>query len=433
MSQRPESRRSIRLRVSDGLAILFFPGRVPLACSIGDISHSGCCVRLSEGLLHESQIDEWREVLVPGRRIDCELHRPPHLMNAQVRAAVCHTGRPTGTALDVGLAFVDVRPEFASMMKNAMPQFAQEKLHVEPAMSVQSPTGETSDPEPENSSPYKHLSGQPLTDVLVGMDLIDRHAAASALTQAQALKLPLHRFLLKNKLLRPAELCNALAISAGLPVTDLDSQEIQPGLASEFSYLQLMQIDFVPFAESADTLWIAAAAPLTTEAVTELMKTSGKQVMVFLAPANQIRARLFRLRPRPPYQERAHVRLRAALPVSYEFCSEHFVPVDEYNFDGMTANISETGMSISGPAHPTLQPNALLHEAPVVRLNLATPRGEVQALCRLRHIEINETADAPGLPWHMGTEIIEIDPIEADLLRKICIEMGIERMHSRGA
>lgn len=431
MTHRQESRRSIRLRVSEGLAIISAPGRVPLACAIADISRSGCLVRLSEGLLHESQIEEWRELLVPGRRLSCELHHPPHIHQLVSNVAVCHTGKPTDAALDVGLAFVDVTPEFAATMEKAMPSIAGGKLHFEPAPETKAPNSSTMIPATVDSGSESSLSGKPILDVLVGLGLMTHSAGVAAQAQATFRKLPLHRYLLQNHLAGTEALCNALALSSGLPVTDLDLIDISNEAAHRFTYLLMMRYEFIPFAESDDTMWIAAAAPISNEGVTELMKICGKQVLVFLSPANQIRARLFRLRPRPPYQEREHVRLRAALPANYELCGEHGVPADDQHFDGVTENISETGMSIYGPAHPTLPLSDVIEQAPLVRVNLATPRGDVHALCRIRHVEVRENASAPGLNWHFGTEIVEIDAAEAELLKRICIEMGIDRMRER--
>jgi len=420
----------MRLRVTDGLAIISAPGRVPLACAIGDISRSGCLVRLSEGLLHESQIEEWREYLVPGRRISCELHHPPHIHQLLGNAVVCHTGKPADAALDVGLAFVDITPEFAESMRAAIPALGG-KAYMDPAASVTAPTSNTTIPATLAPDPHANLSGRPLLEVLVGLKLMTDSAASAAQAQSQSRKLPIHRYLLQNRLASTASVCKALALSSGLPTTDLDSIEIDNDVVRRFSYLLMMRYEFIPFAESDDTMWIAACAPLSIDGAAELMKTSNKQVLVFLAPTNQIRARLFRLRPRPQYQDREHVRLRAALPANYELCGEHGVPDDDQHFDGITDNISETGISICGPAHPTLPLSDVIEQSPLMRVNLATPRGDVHALCRVRHVEVREHATIPGLTWHLGTEIIEIDPAEAELLKRVCIEMGIDRMRER--
>lgn len=430
MMHRQESRRSIRLRVTDGLAIISAPGRVPLACAIGDISRSGCLVRLTEGLLHESQIEEWRDYLIPGRRISCELHHPPHLHQLMANAVVCHTGKPADAALDVGLAFVDVTEEFAEKMKAAIPALGG-KTYIEPAPSIHAPNSHTSIPATLAPDEHANLSGRPLLEVLVGLGLLTDSAASAAQAQAQFRKMSIHRYLLQNRLATTTSLCKALALSSGLPTTDLDSIEIDNDVTRRFSYLLMMRYEFIPFAESEDTIWIAACAPLSIDGVAELMKTSNKQVLVFLAPANQIRSRLFRLRPRPPYQDRAHVRLRAALPANYELCGEHGVSDDDQHFDGITDNISETGIGIYGPPHPTLPLSDVIEQAPLVRVNLATPRGDVHALCRVRHVEVKEHASIPGLTWQLGTEIVEIDPAEAELLKRVCIELGIDRMRER--
>lgn len=431
MMHRPESRRSIRLRVTDGLAIIAAPGRVPLACAIGDISRSGCLVQLTEGLLHESQIEEWREYLVPGRRISCELHHPPHIHQLQATAVVCHTGKPAEAALDVGLAFVDVTSDFTETMRKVIPAMEGGKTYSDPTASVQAPNSNTTIPATLAPEVHANLAGRPLLEVLVELQLMTQSAAQSAQAQAQFRKLPIHRYLLQNRLASTASLCKALALSSGLPTTDLDSIEIDNDVLRRFSYLLMMRYEFIPFAESDDTLWVAACAPISIDGVAELMKSSNKQVLVFLAPANQIRARLFRLKPRPPYQDREHVRLRAALPANYELCGEHGVPDDDQHFDGITDNISETGISICGPAHPTLPLSDVIEQSPLLRVNLATPRGDVHALCRVRHVEVRDHASIPGLTWHLGTEIVEIDPAEAELLKRVCIEMGIDRMRER--
>jgi hypothetical protein len=335
--------------------------------------------------------------------------------------------------MQVGLKFKPVANQGAVLHK-ALLAIASERLqHPEntltPAgLNQPSPAPGHELAAPTHGNDAKH--SEEVGKILVQRGNISGARFKSAQDQASATNTSIARYLVKHKAVRPLDICQTLAIQSGLPVTNLAGMEIPLALRKVFSYLTMQRFEFVPFAETKEMLCIAAAHPLSDLTRLELEKISRRNLLVFLAPLDQIQDQQFRIRPRGPHQERHHVRVRAALHATYQFCDEHGVNLDLELRDATVENMSDGGFLIAGPVETEHTAGDLVRQGICVRVEMMCGERPVHTICKIRHVETAKNEDAKE-HWHFGVEIVQIAAEELGILKDACSHASIEQMKKR--
>jgi hypothetical protein len=272
-----------------------------------------------------------------------------------------------------------------------------------------------------------------LSEILIRRGSMTSHQARSAHEGALATNTSISRYIMKHKAAKPAEICQALAIHSGLPIMHLENCEVPPNLRQIFSFLTMQRHEFVPVSESKEMLSIAAAHPLSEEAHAEIEKIARREILVFLAPLDQIQDLQFRIRPRGPLQQRQHPRLKTELVVAYVFCDEHGVNLDHTVRHGTIENISDNGLLIFGIPEPGHRASEYSRHDMCARVEFDCFERHIHAICRIRHVEVEKSRDPQEEDsWHFGLEIIRIDPGESAYLKDICTRHLMDRMKHRG-
>ncbi len=440
-----ELRKAIRLHVDKGVAVLRYSGCPPFACPLQDLSDSGCQCEVSLDSIDAETARQWTALLKPGLRLSVNITRPPAFVSFELMGDLTHVEAMGPHKLNLGIRFLPINSQ-VDLLKKGVLAIAMEKLQT-PTSTL--PTGEPSGDSdlvvsdahhPHDAAQagkpagehIHHHKNPPLSDILVDRGRLTKAAAHAAHKEATATNTSITRFLIKNRSVKPLDLCQALAIQSGLPTTRLEGVDVPLALRKVFSFLTMQRYEIVPFSESREMMCIAAAHPLTDMARMELEKLAKRNLLVFLAPIDQIQDLQFRIRPRGPNQERRHARVKIAVHADYQFCDEHGVNLDETVREGIVENMSDGGFLIVGPVETAHSANELVRQGSCLRIGFLCGERSIHAICKIRHIE-----PAPAVPeggqkqWHFGLEIAQVEPEDLNQLKDACARSTMDQMKKR--
>jgi hypothetical protein len=394
-----EHRRSTRLQLDKGVVVLRYSGYPALACAIIDISDSGCRCEFDLNSTNAASCEAWLSILKCGLRTSTMVKRPPSLMNVELMGEVVHA-KKLGEKLSLGISFIS-NAEQTTALRQAMIALAREKLY---------PHGITPGSLPVDLSEVQQQPGS-----------ISSQEARSTRKASPATSTSITRYMMENRSASPADVCQALAIQSGLPITNLEDCNVPAHLRRIFTYLTMQRHEFVPVSESKEMLSIAAAHPLNDKAIKEIEMIAGREVLVSLAPLDQIQDLQFRIRPRGQVQDRHHPRVKSELGVAYVFCNEEGVNLDNTVRHGTIGNLSDGGFLIIGPAEAEHSLKDLSRRGICARIQFECYQRDIHALCRIRHVTARKAGDQGEEQWQFGVEIIRIEPGEAAYLKYVCI------------
>lgn len=291
-------------------------------------------------------------------------------------------------------------------------------------------------PPPPPAPPADPYRGHRLGEVLVQMGKLEAGEIEGLVKSARMASERLGRFLLREGRISPAELCRALALQSGLPMTDLEDAEIPEGLIKLFAQSTMLRYEFLPFDESQQMLCIATANPIPPQILHDLERQAKRKIEVFLAQEDLVLQELDKIRPKVKRQERKHMRYEVALPIAYQFCNRLGRAAEETLYHGQTIDISEGGFLCEGNTPQLITPEDLMRRGICVRLTVSKYPIEVRALCSLRFIKNREEEDggAQGLPfpWVFGTQVLEISEEDKRKLKEICVQVAMRPDKERG-
>jgi hypothetical protein len=399
------------------------------ACILEDLSEGGCQCKLAYNTIEPSVFNDWRTYLVPGVSVDLDISKLPHLNRWHVRAMVAHPTSDAEGNIDVGFVFVDLSSEQQELLRKALLAVAVDKVR---------PIGHPPPPPPPPTSqagekrlPHERFAGKSLSEVIVLLQMLTSTQAAEAESFSKKHGMSLSRYLIQKNLLTPVQVCRALAMQGGLAVTNLKNVEIPEQLKRLFTYLTMLQNEFIPFAESKELLCIAAAQPLSSETLNDLGKHCPKPILVFLAPLDQIREHLFKLRPRDRFLDRRYFRFPSEIHASFQLCDRHGVNLDENIHEGEIIDISENGFLIKTSPPTNLRIHELIERGTQVRLAILWKPDDVHALCKLRHVEVPARPEMGRFDWRMGVQMLDISAKDKETLHQVCKEAGESRLRNR--
>lgn len=151
--------------------------------------------------------------------------------------------------------------------------------------------------------------------------------------------------LVKAGLVSSRQLAEALAEHLGLPFVDLDLSGVNAEALKLLPKSDCAKRGLVPFDVSGRTLRVAVNHPLTMAEKNHLEGLSRYKLKVYLADLAQIQEVLEGEAPR-----RSKPRVPSAVLARYRFYGSALQQLDSRTFEGAVANVSETGILLSGPA-----------------------------------------------------------------------------------
>ncbi len=463
-------RTSVRLRIQKGQVLLRYSGTPTVVCTLLDLSQGGCRCLLPLSALGREDVEAWRRIIEPDRVLNIEIHFPPYLNDFPLEAELRTVEPIPGGKMEVGLKFLNLdgeqqrvlgqimvavaagkvreafKPEQASQsaryLVGARTQTAQMADQITPlnaeqckAISKRSPrTSAGSGPGAKcPSGPTRGggtamlnnpFHGKRVGEVLVQMSLLSGKEMEEAVLRSRECKQRLGRYLLQSGLVKPDELCRALALQSGLPVADLSSLDTIAPLGSIFPYSLMAGHQFMPIEDSKDVVCIAVANPLSKGVIGELERLCKKHVEVFLGREDHVLLGLDHLRPVERNHERRFTRFPTTLPVEFQLCNRLGRLHEIRCYVGRTLNVSEGGMQIEGEAPGIGKPDRIHRRGLCMRVSLRIDGREIEMLCDPRFIRVHEEVNAgEEFPWTFGLRILEISREDREHYQQFCSKL----------
>ncbi len=112
------------------------------------------------------------------------------------------------------------------------------------------------------------------------------------------------------------------------------------------------------------------------------------------------------------------------VPAFYRFCTAQGEAEEGFAHQGLAEDFSEAGFKLRG--FP--KANAASYDAAAsgwhLTITLTMPDREVVALCRICHVQVRPDVD-PDLAWVYGLEVIGIEALHRERLKKLCLKAKI--------
>ncbi|MCX7806655.1 MAG: PilZ domain-containing protein [Planctomycetota bacterium] len=263
-----------------------------------------------------------------------------------------------------------------------------------------------------------------LGDLLVAEGKLRPEDLLRALAEARRSRERIGRVLVRMGLVTGYDIAVALGKQFGFPAVDIEKLVIQDEAFRAISPLMMHKYRAVPFATEKGRLKLAASYPLKEKDIAAIAEEAGKAVQVYMADEEYI-AVLLRTKAavgRTTTGSRAP-RFRITLPVRFLVCDRDGSPIDEFPRDGVTIDVSESGLLIQGPAAGGLSPGTVPPENPkTMRVAITWRHAQIRALCGIVSV----------LPAEMGhfkyaLRIESLPDEDGRLLKEMCISAGVSR------
>lgn len=437
MTQVTERRRALRVGVEKGMVFLRSAGVPSIACTLSDLSAEGFSCLAPLQTLDEATAGRWKTILSNvGHHMSVDISCPPALPGMHLEVETRYS-RPNPKGMTIGFRFHALENRDANALKQALPNmFKAGSSSQHKAVNLPSPNGTHAEKaEPQEKKPalngkahfVAHHDPVPADDLYYGKKLGEILVMLSKLTDQQVedselesrlAREPLGRYLLRRAMISPADLCSALALQAGLPIVDLSEVDIDPELLSIFPPLTMLRYQFIPFAQTRETISVATTRPLPQQLMYDLRKKCAKKIQVFMAPDDVITAKLYKSKPGGQRKLRKHKRYEIAVPVYFHFARSLKESQEGLLYDGRTINISEGGLTIGTHENITIQGRT-------IRVRFALPPNTVDGLYTFRHSTRRSVQTFDDTPWVTGLEVLEMSAVSRSNLKAMCVRLGM--------
>jgi hypothetical protein len=464
-------RETVRLPLNRGVVFLRARGIPSIACALVDLSETGCRCQIPTTALDDATANRWLTHLEPGRKLSADISAPPMLSGVHLDIEVKHVQR-NESVVEVGLFFTQVEDDEKTLIKNALLAFAAKKLTTTTLVNLETTQSSSSAQDsthtntlrdsnsasgvhqPVNGSASKAVvkngfaspevpemptriatvlhgkhtdpyRGKRLGEILIVLGAISESQLAAACQATKSSGGKLGRHLLRTGAISPMDLCSAISLQSGMAMIDLKDVTVPPELRGIFTYLTLLKHEFVPFQSDAETISIAAAAPLSQRTISELEQRCGKKVKQVLAEDDVILKLLYKMQPKEARRMRKHTRYKVSLPIEFRAFNQHSSTPGDEVFYGKTIDISEDGLLVAAAED-------LQRRGTCLSFSFSLPPDQVKGLCSVRHMT------AKGSPFSeypivLGMQFASMTPDQRSILKQICIHVGMWNMKDRRA
>jgi type II secretory ATPase GspE/PulE/Tfp pilus assembly ATPase PilB-like protein len=257
------------------------------------------------------------------------------------------------------------------------------------------------------------FQGKRIGEVLLRMGKLTQEQVEEAVEDARLSRERFGQYLVKRKMVTPAELCRALALASGMPTTDLRDARIRRTFREIFPVEIMKRYEFIPFDASEKVVCIATGSPFAEPVLKEIKELTKKRVEVFLAEEDMV-LQLLDKTPEEAASEktqmknRRHPRFAMAIPVAYFFCTASGDRLEDVTYNGQTINLGEGGFRIEGPHTDFGRMGNMQTYGLYVQLAIKFAPHEFTALCKPVYVKEKETVKIVEYPFEMGLSIMDI-------------------------
>ena len=315
-----ESRRKSRVNIRNASMRVLHPVMPSLNCRMLDLSEGGVRCKMDVNPLDNFAATAWRQLLASGRLITVEISAPGSGQRCQLLADVRHVRLGHDNDITFGLKFQRPNSMQQSIVAQAMTAYgrkhaqdSKEEVPLEnpgrparPSSTVMlaRPATKAADssahPRPRMSgslvgkalSLWRGLIGKPkavnfrgmkIGEILMRTGRITPTQAVEAYEQSRAAGQKFGRYLVRENLVTPAELCRALSLQTRLPVVDLSTLSLPETVKNVFPLKLMKEHQFVPFNHFGSEIYIATTFPLSKSVLASLQYACECNLKVFLA------------------------------------------------------------------------------------------------------------------------------------------------------
>ena len=428
-----EARRDIRLPLSKGIVFLRAPGLPSLACTLTNLSEHGCQCTAAFNALSESMAKDWHNHLQSGHKFLADISAPPHLRGVHVEAEVQHLNLIEDKVC-IGLRFNITDDEERKLLNRALIALAAAHLSgtreaLPPASGPQLSTAPREALLPASMSQLsaatqgRQYRGKKLGEILVEDGKINEIEAAEAEYATRSTPKRIGQYLLRYGYVSPVELCKALSLQSGLPVTEL-SEPPQFSPTALFSYLTMMRHRFIPFQQSEYIVSLAAMNALPPEVIKDLEQHSGRSIRLYLAEDEKVAQRLRELQPQQQRNSRKFPRYGLVVPLTFRLCDKRQGPAAKVLYEGQTVNLGEGGLMFHTRKN--------IHECgKCLELHFVLWPHAVEGVYSVRAIKEVEDQQTNEPLFAINLELLDMRPEERVKLKQICIQLDLRRQTKR--
>jgi hypothetical protein len=472
--------RPVRLRIEKGVVFLRSRGLPSVACPLLDLSENGCRCLVPLDKLEPAVAERWRSKLEMGHQMSVDVSAPPYLPGLHLDIEIKHVAPVEGGLAELGLEFRNVESDERTILNKALVAFATRKLdstqtspngtpinvngakpgdigpngasHVNgsngsglQAAIVPSKPGPTDSqtmrivknwfappemppapeprienpmPSPAENDPYR---GKRLGEILVALGKVSNDEVLTACKATLSVGEQMGRYLLRSGCITPIELCSALSLQTGLPITDLSGVQVPPEVSSTFSYLTMLKHQMVPFETTDQSISVASTHPLPPTLISELQQRCKKTIRVFLAEDDLVVKLLHSLQPAKERKLRKHARVKLNVPATIQFVNRQMETAGDVVYHGKTIDISERGLMIAAPED-------LRRRGACLKVSFELAPQTVTAWCSMRYVREPQSAEPGCDQWTFGLQILDISEENQKNLKEICLRIKMWNM-----
>jgi hypothetical protein len=330
MATTQELRRSLRVKITNGMMRIHHPVMPPLTCTMLDISEGGARTRMDTSPLDDFASTAWRQLLGSGKLITVEIMAPGVSQRCMVHADVRHIRLGDNYQLEFGLKFhkpdamqldvihrairaysrnrerhpyqeatittedepiTDKRPTSTVTMERpgstrrlepvVVP--SQPQQQIKPKTLADAARQIWSGLVGPKAKPGTNYRGMKIGEILMRTGRITPRQAVEAYEKSRSTGVRFGRYLVRERIVTPVELTRALSLQTGIPVVDLANVTLPDTVRTAFPSETLKEHTFVPFNQFGQEVYVAVTKPFTKEMQLKLERECGLKFKVFLA------------------------------------------------------------------------------------------------------------------------------------------------------
>lgn len=421
MPQPKPSHGPVLLHAKKGTVLLRRNRLPPIDCPLVELTNGGCRCQLNWNRIEPSAVGPWRMKLAWGTNVEVGLTAPPYVFSMTMAARVVFVEKFEGKREEITLNFMNMKPEQAELIERTVRVLDRQPAPKEDRKRV----SESEPPEPpRRSGRLRQLAakcrGRTFEDLVVAFGKITPARMANIQNLARRFKLESDRCIWRMGLLSSRDICRIWSLQSGLQVATAESLQSHATLPAGLDYDFMKAHRCWPLKETADAWLVAVARPPSAGNAAALEQKLGKTPQFCLIPIDELENRLLLASTDQQLSRRKHPRYRKHLPILIQLCDDVGVTMTQTLIFGKTVDLSEGGVAVSGIPAGTFSPEDLLRDNPWCRVGFFCPPHEINASCRIRHIQ--RGTNEPGMVdrWIYGLEFVELSDENRTRLKEIC-------------
>lgn len=418
----------VRLDLQKKGTVLLKKSRMPaIDCPLTALTTGECCCRLNWESMDSSAVRPWKMMLLAGLKLEIDLTAPPYVYGMTLSGKVVFVSRVDMDLVDVTIKFVDLTGEQAKLIQRTVCVLGDQGPALKEAQRYKSHN--KTNPKMLRTSKLKLLAekcrNKPFEELVISFGKTNHAQMRDAHDFAQRFDQSLDRSLWRMGFLNPVDLCRIWALQSGLPMARSGSVMLPSFPPKNLDYSLMRLLECVPYKETETDWKVAVARPPTDDAVMTLAAKLAKLPRFYLIPIDELEAILLQAATHNHFSRRRKPRYRTSLPLVFQLCDDLGATTTQSLTVGETLDISEGGMAVSGGPARERMPEDLLCANAWCRVSFFCPPDEINALCKICHIQRGPTEKSPDR-WVYGLQFMQLSDFHRGRLMQICEDLARE-------